>query len=132
MDGVLGGLAVVALITACMCALVGAVLYQRQVAALARRIARRIAPPPELAAGRPIERIARDARRLQAELLALAPGTPMARRRGLAQAYDDLLGEACRALGVPDTLSALPMHRRDAERMRVEHELDRAGLRLGA
>lgn len=82
--------------------------------------------------GPPIERIARDAHRLRAELLATAPGTPMARRLGLRQAYDDLLADACRALGVPDTLSALPPGTdRDAERLLVEHRLEAAGLRLG-
>lgn len=82
--------------------------------------------------GPPIERIASDARRLRGELRATAPGTPMARRLGLRKAYDDLLADACCALGVPDTLTVLPPGTdRDAERLLVEHRLEAAGLRLG-
>jgi hypothetical protein len=105
----------------------------RRLATLLRRLALRVRPPLERPAGPPIERIARDGRRLRAELLAIAPGTPMARRIGVSRAYDDLLAEACRTLEVPDTLSGLPPGiERDAERLHVEHRLDAAGLRLGA
>ena len=62
-----------------------------------------------------------------------APGLPMARRVALSRAYDDLLVDACHALDVPDSLSGLPPGtERDAERLRVEHELEEAGLRLSA
>lgn len=131
-DGVLGGVASILGVIAVASALIGAVLYRRDLVRWYRRLADRVSPPPETAAGRPIERIARDVRRLHAEVLALAPGTPMARRRGLVQAYDDLLSEACRALGVPETLTDLPLQTRDGERIRVEQALDRAGLRLEA
>jgi hypothetical protein len=133
LDGPGGGIVVVALVTLMLGVTVGGVLYQHETAALLRRLALRVSPPPEPPAGPPIERIARDVRRLRPELLAPTPGTPMARRIGICRAYDDLLADACRALDVPDTLSGLPLGtERDAERLRVEHELDAAGLRLSA
>jgi hypothetical protein len=133
LDGAAGGIVRIALITLMLGVLVGGVLYQHEIAAWVRRLQRRLSPPPEPPAGPAIERIARDARRLRAEVLALAPGTPMARRIGVWRAYDDLLADACRALDVPDTLSTLPMGlERAAERLHVEHELDAAGLRLSA
>ena len=90
----------------------------------------RISPGPPPPAGPPIERIGRDARRLRAALV-VAPGTPMARRLGALKAYDDLLSDACRALGIDDTLTGLPAGTdRDAERLRVESALEAAGLRL--
>jgi len=132
-DGPLGGIVMVAVITMALGALVGGVLYQQEIAALLRRLARKIVRPRERPAGPPIERIARDARRLRKQVLSCPPGTPMARRIGVCQAYDDLLAYACRALGVPDTLAGLPPGTdRDAERLHVEHELDAAGLKLCA
>ena len=92
-------------------------------------------PPREAAAEPPasltIERFARQARRLRAELLATDAGTPMARRLSVVKAYDDLLAEACRALDVPDTLTGMPPGvERDAERLHLESELEAAGLHL--
>jgi hypothetical protein len=53
----------------------------------------------------------------------------MARRRGTAAAYEDLLVQAAHALGVPDTLSDLREGTdREAERLRLEHVLREAGL----
>ena len=132
-DGPLGGLLVIALVTLMLGVTVGGVLYQHGIATFFRRLTHRVLPPPEPPAGPPIERIARDVRRLRAEVLAPTPGIPMARRIGVARAYDDLLVDACRALDVPDTLSGLATGtERDAERLRVEHRLDAAGLRLSA
>ena len=132
MDGPDRGLLVIALEMLAVSVTLGALLYQREVAKLWRRIHDRVSPPPEPPAGPAIERIARDAGRLRTELLAPAPGTPMARRIGVQRAYDDLLVDACRALEVPDTLSGLPLGiEREAERLRVEHALAAAGLRLG-
>lgn len=83
-------------------------------------------------AGPPIEDTARALRRLRGEMRTPTPGTPMALRRGTTAAYDDLLAHAARALGVPDTLSGLPEGTdREAERLRMEHLLQEAGLRLG-
>jgi hypothetical protein len=132
-NGLVGGVLVIALVTLMLGATVGGALYQREIAALLRRLAGRVRPPPEPPAGPPIERIAQDARRIRAELLTLSPGTPMARRIGVWRAYDDLLADACRALGVPDTLTGMPPGtERDAERLHVQYELDAAGLRLTA
>ena len=53
----------------------------------------------------------------------------MARRTGTLAAYDDVLLEACRAVDLPDTLTGLAEGtERDAERLRLEFLLDRAGL----
>jgi hypothetical protein len=126
------GILMIALATAMLGAAVGGALYHREIAKSYRRLANRISPPPEPPAGPPIERIVRDARRLRAELVPSA-GTPMARRIAVSQAYDDLLIDACRALGIPDTLSSLPPGtEREAERLHVEHELAAAGVRLSA
>jgi hypothetical protein len=133
LNGALGGLLAIGLVTLMLGVAVGAVLYQHEIGASLRGIVRRVLPSPEPPAGPPIERIAWDARRLRAELLVPNPGAPMARRIGVQRAYDDLLADACRALGVSDTLAGLPPGvERDAERLHVEHELDAAGLRLNA
>lgn len=125
------GFLAVVIITLMLGAAVGVALYQGELAMAFRRLVDRVWPAPPPPAGPAIQRIARDARRLRAEL-APAPGTPMAQRLGAEKAYDDLLADACRALGVEDTLSGLPAGTdRDAERLRVEHELGEAGLQLG-
>jgi len=129
LGGAGGALVTVALATV----MLGVVLYQHEIVTLARRRLRRLSPAPEAPAGPPIERIASDVRRVRAELRALTPGLPMARRIGIIRAYDDLLADACRSLDVPDTLTDLPPGtERDAERLVVEHELEQAGLRLSA
>lgn len=123
----------IAEVTVGLAVLVGAVLHQQEIARTARRLRDRVSPPPEPVAGRPIGRIASDVRRVRREFQQPAPGLPMARRIALSMAYDDLLLDACRALGIPDTLSSLPLGtERDAERLHVEHQLTRAGLRLTA
>jgi hypothetical protein len=132
-DGPFTGLFVVALVTLMLGVAVGGALYHGEIAALARRLYHRVRPPPEPPASFTIQRIARQARRVRAELLATNAGTPMARRVSVLKAYDDLLAEACRALDVPDTLTGMPPGvERDAERLRVEIELEAAGLRLSA
>ena len=107
-------------------------LCQRELLAAARWVRRRVGKaPPEPPAGRPIEETARALRRVRREVLAPTPGAPMARRTATAAAYDDLLLDAARALGVEDTLSGLrPGTDREAERLRVEHLLREAGLQL--
>jgi hypothetical protein len=132
-DGPLGGLLVIALVTLGFGAMVGAALYLPEIERALGRIGRRVAPAPDRPVGEPIEQIAHDARRLRAELATISIGTPMVRRRGLSRAYDDVLLDACRALGVPDTLSGLaPGVERDSERLHVEHALEQVGLVLSA
>jgi hypothetical protein len=88
-------------------------------------------PEPERPAGHPLGRIAADLRRLHPLVQRDQPGESMVRRRGRLAAYDELLGEACRALGIEDTLCGLPEGTdRDAERWRVEWLLAEAGLEI--
>lgn len=96
-----------------------------------RRARTRVSPVEPAPEGPPIEELARSLRRLRGEVLAPAPGTTMARRRGATAAYEDLLVAAARALGEPDTLTGVPEGTdREAERLRLEHVLRRAGLAL--
>lgn len=93
------------------------------------RAARDSAPVPT---GRPIELIARDARRLGPRFRHLQDGVSFARFEGGRRAYDEVLVEACRALGVEHLLRVIPPGPElDRERERVEAVLERAGLRLG-
>ena len=131
--GPVGGFLVLALVTVMLGAAVGGVLYQREIGGFLHRLRDRIWPPPEPPASLTIERIARQARQIRAELMATPPGTPNARRISVVNAYDDILAEACRALDVPDTLTSMPPGiERDAERLHVERVLSEAGLRLSA
>jgi hypothetical protein len=127
------GLAMVVLVTVMLGVAVALGLCQREMWRAWHWLRDRVRPREEHPEGLPIERIARDARRLRAQLGAVGPGTPMSRRAAIVQAYDEVLAEACRAVGVRDTLSDLPPGtERDAERLRIEFELDRAGVRLSA
>ena len=90
---------------------------------------RAVARPPMLPAGPPLEVIAADLRRLSEGMQALPPHASLARRDAALLAYDDALTAACRALGVDERLSAMPLGRaRDAERLRIECELNYEGL----
>lgn len=129
--GPLAGLVMIALVTVIGGAILGGVLYHAEIARGLRRLVGTFSPPTPPPAGPPIERIGWDARRLRRELLAPAPDLPRARRIGLQLAYDDVLVDACAALGVENTLTVLPLGaERDAERLYVEHELAAAGLLL--
>ena len=90
-------------------------------------VRRRVEPVAPV--GRPIEQVAADLRRLGRQLAHVPAGAPMARRRGLQAAYDDVLAEAARLLEVPHTLDGVPPGRaRDVERLRVQAALADAGL----
>ena len=92
---------------------------------------RRVFPPPPEPAGRPIELIARDARRLRLRFRYPPPGLRFAKYEGLRRAYDAVLAEGCRAIGREHLLDVLrPGHERDAERERVESVLDEYGFHL--
>ena len=98
-------------------------------------------PPPDPAdggeaaphlRGRPIEQLAADLRRLR---VAVATDHPRSATHQLANrvAYDHLLMQACEMLDVPHDLGKKTAGReRDIERIRVEAELERAGIVLSA
>jgi hypothetical protein len=77
---------------------------------------------------RPLQLVAADLRRLTRELSMVPGGMPMARRRGLLAAFDDVLIEAAELLEVPNQLTAEPPATRELERMRLLATLEAAGL----
>jgi hypothetical protein len=93
------------------------------------RLLRGAQSPSPAPGSMPIERIAADLRRIRPQTLTPAAGTPMARRRAIAAAYDEALLDACRALQIPTELDrvtdALEL---ESERLRTEAELERAGV----
>jgi hypothetical protein len=91
-------------------------------------------PGAQTAAGRPhrpLQLVAADLRRLARELSMVPGGMPMARRRGLLAAFDDVLVEAAELLEVPHQLTAEPPATRELERMRLLASLEAAGLVVG-
>lgn len=98
--------------------------------AVERRASRRLAREP-VCAGRPVEEIAREARRLGRAFHALHSGLSYAKQEAVRGAYDDVLAEACRALGVVDWITGLPPgDARDLAREHVERALEDAGMVL--
>jgi len=81
--------------------------------------------------GRPLELIAHDARRLGNRYRHPPRGTSFAKLEASRRAYDHVLGEACRAMGVEHLLMVLPPgDELDVERARVEGLLWLAGMRI--
>ncbi|GAB3256365.1 hypothetical protein GCM10027425_16870 [Alteromonas gracilis] len=98
--------------------------------AVESRAARRRSREP-IRLGRPLEEIAHEARRLGRAFHALHTGLSYAKQEAVRRAYDDVLAEACRALGVADWISDLPPgDARDLARQHVEHALEEAGMVL--
>ena len=134
MDGtVLVGLGKVVALSLVPVAVMAAGLHAAQVGRFVGRVTRRLhlrGPQPEPPMGPPLEKLAADLRRLRPMARTPAPGVPMARQRGIVAAYDMALVAAARALEVPTTLAELPSFAldREAERLRVEHELTVAGM----
>lgn len=94
------------------------------------RLLRRRGPDPR-PAGRPIQQIARDARRLGRQLQHADDGRSQARITAIRRSYDDVLAEACRSLGVAELLGVLSDGPElDRERHRVEVALAGAGMVL--
>jgi hypothetical protein len=82
--------------------------------------------------GRPIEQLARDARRLSRSFRTHPRGTSFVKYEAHRRAYDDVLSESCQALGLTHLLGVLaPGPELDAERRRVEGALELWGLDLG-
>lgn len=135
-DDTVGGLLRILAATAIAAVVVGGVLYPRRIRAVSVRIGRRLHLLPPAAPtpiGLPLEQVVRNLRRLQPEALRPRPGTTNAKHRGTVAAYDDLLLDACRAVEVPTSLGSLPEGlERESERLRVEYELEQAGIRIRA
>ena len=134
LDGPVGGVLAIFMATAVVAVVFGTMLYAGEMVALTVRVGRLLhlipAPPPR-PVGMPLERIAADLRRLRAGATHHPPGMPMAKYRGAVAAYDDALIDACRALGLWTELSTIPDGvERESERLRVEFELERAGINL--
>ncbi len=133
-DDTVGGLLRVLGSTALAVTVVGGVFYRRELLARAVRLGRRlhlVKKPPPVPMGPPLERVVRDLHRLEPEARRHRQGTPNAKHRGVVSAYDDLLLEACRAVEVDTSLASMPEGiERESERLRVEYELERAGLRF--
>jgi hypothetical protein len=82
-------------------------------------------------AGRPIQVVAADLRRLSRELAVVPSGAPLVRWRALWAAYDRVLVEAAVLLEVPHELTDLPMgSAREIERLRLACTLEAAGLQV--
>ena len=82
---------------------------------------------------RPLQVVAADVRRLGRQIALVPAGAPMARRRALAAAYDDVLIEAALLLDVPTDLRTAPVGPvRDAARLQLVAELVDAGLAVDA
>lgn len=96
---------------------------------LARRPWRRRSAAPGAASHRPLQVVAADLRRLARELATVPAGAPMASRRGLQAAFDDVLGEAAVLLEIPNRLAETPAGRaRDVERRQLLAAVEGAGL----
>lgn len=118
--------------------ILAALLGPRRVGRLTRALARvvryvdSLRPKEPRPIGRPIELIASDARRLSSSFRRVPDDASFARFEGRRRAYDDVLVEACRAVGVEHRLQVLsPGPELDRERYRVELVLQHAGLPLG-
>lgn len=80
--------------------------------------------------GMPIERVAADLRRLR-HTIAIDEGRSAAHQLGNRLAYDKVLSQACQMLAIEHNLDAdITGMERDIERLRVEAELERAGVVL--
>jgi hypothetical protein len=78
---------------------------------------------------RPLQVVAADVRRLGRQLSLVPGGAPMARRRALIAAYEDVLVEAAVLLDIPNDLRTAPSGPvRDAARLRLLADLEEAGL----
>jgi hypothetical protein len=122
--GVLGNLVLFAVVCVAPTVLFWCAL---RIPSMVRRVReKRAKPQPQ---GPPIERVVADLRRVHRLLVDYPSGTPAARRFGTRQAYDELLTQACRQVGVPHRLAELPEGMdREIERLRVEQSLRERGL----
>jgi len=100
----------------------------KRIIALGRRVGL-VAPLVEQPEGPPLEELAATLRRLHPAVRSPRAETTTVRQRGILAAYDGVLVAAAVALGVRTTLADVPEGLdHEAERLRVEHELQKAGL----
>jgi hypothetical protein len=78
-------------------------------------------------AGRPLEQLVSDLRRLRTTV-DNDQHRSATRQLGNQLAYDQVLMQLCRMVGVEQRLSKLAGHDKDVERLRAETELERAGI----
>jgi hypothetical protein len=113
-------------------ALVSLFLHARGLLRRATSLGRRVGLVPPLieqAAGPPLEDLAATLRRLHPAVRSPRAETTPVRQQGILAAYDGVLVAAATALAIPTTLADLPEGLdHEAERLRIEHELQRAGL----
>jgi len=101
---------------------------RRRLARLDRALGPAAAPPAE-AAGPPIEKVAADLRRLRRQRTGIALRSPVW-FTAVEKAYDDRLQLACERLTIEQYLGELVGVDREIERVRLEGELEAAGLIL--
>jgi hypothetical protein len=100
-----------------------------------RRLARldkSLGSPPSLsleAIGPPIEKLAADIRRLRRQRTGIAQRSPVW-FVAVERAYDERVRMACRQLGIDEHLDELTGFDREIERVRLEGELEAAGVVL--
>jgi hypothetical protein len=100
-------------------------------ASLAEARRRRLRTQGRLAvvAGRPLEKLAADLRRLRPQRI--DPGRSHVQREAARLAYEDVLREVARALGIAEDLAGSPGRlARELEALRIEEALHDAGLVL--
>jgi hypothetical protein len=86
----------------------------------------RCGPHPEVP---PLERTAATLRRLQG-MIETSQNLSATRYHGIQMAYDRTLLDACASLGIPENLYGSCGFEHSVERLRIEAELERAGVSL--
>ncbi len=96
---------------------------------LLHRLLHRHPEPNVKPAGPPFEELVADLRRLARQRIEVAHRSPIW-YNAVHRAYDDRLSLACRELEIPEELHELEGFDLEVERLRVEGQLEAAGLRL--
>jgi hypothetical protein len=96
---------------------------------LRSRLLHRTGEPAAKPAGPPFEELAADLRRLARQRIEVAHRSPIW-FNAVHRAYDDRLILVCRELEIPEQLHELDGLDLECERLRVEGQLEAAGLRL--
>lgn len=130
--GVLVGFGQVLLISLVPVVIAGAFVHAFRFLEHARTVGRRLRllpPEPPQPHGPPFEHLVDTLRRLAPHVRSPRPGVAATRQRGMVAAYDEALVNAAAALEVTTNLLELPEGLDyECERLRLEHELEAAGL----